>query len=187
MEIVWYTAMSMDGRIASADEDLGFLDVITEHDTTNGGFEGFYAAIDAIVVGAGTLRWLVRGGHGWPHGEKPTWVVTHDAALVAGLGAPAAPLRRVEGDLRPLLAELEASGARRVWLAGGGALAGQLLALDAIDEAHVTIAPVALGAGPPLFGERALDPRVFEVVECRSVAGAAVTIRWRRRRASPPG
>ena len=26
MEIVWYTAMSMDGRIASADDSLGFLE-----------------------------------------------------------------------------------------------------------------------------------------------------------------
>lgn len=182
MELVWYTAMSMDGRIASADDRLDFLDTITEHDTATGGFEAFYASIDAIVVGAGTLRWLVRGGHGWPHGEKPTWVVTRDAALVAGLGDTAAPLRRAEGDLRAMVVELEASGARRVWLAGGGGLAGQLLALDRVDEVIVTIAPVALGAGPALFGDRALDPRVFEVTDCRAIAGNSVVIRWRRKR-----
>ena len=41
MEIGWYTAMSMDGRIATVDESLDFLDVMTEHDTAHGGFEGF--------------------------------------------------------------------------------------------------------------------------------------------------
>ncbi len=185
MEIVWYTAMSMDGRIATAGESLDFLDTIAEGEAAHGGFESFYASVDAIVVGAGTLRWLVRGGHGWPHGEKPTWVVTHDAALVAGLGETAAPLRRAEGDLRAVVDAIEASGARRVWLAGGGSVAGQLLALDRVDEVLVTIAPVALGAGPPLFGERALDLRVFEVAESRVIGGNAVSIRWRRKREAP--
>jgi riboflavin biosynthesis pyrimidine reductase len=187
MEIIWRTAMSMDGRIASHDESLAFLDIIADQDATVSDFPAFLASVDAILVGAGTLRWLVKGGHGWPHAEKPTWVVTHDAALVAGVATTSATVLRFEGALPPLLRTMEEGGARRVWLAGGGELAGQLLALDRIDEVDVTIAPAALGAGPSLFGARPLPLRVFELVECRAVAGNAVGIRWRRTRVPPPG
>lgn len=180
MELVWYTAMSMDGKLATAEHSLDFLDTIGQRDDALAAFPKFYATVDAIVVSAGTLRWLVRGGHGWPHGEKPTWVVTHDAVLVAGVGKTEAPMKRVEGDLRPLLEDLRASGAKRVWVSGGGELAGQLLALDAIDTVEVTIAPTAVGAGPSLFGARALDTKVFRVETCGVVGGNAVHVVWKR-------
>jgi riboflavin biosynthesis pyrimidine reductase len=182
MEIIWYTGLSMDAKLASAEHELEFLESIGQDDQTRAAFPTFYASIDAIVIGAETLRWLVRGGHGWPHGEKPTWVVTHDAALVAGIGKTEAPLRRVEGELQPMLDELRRSGAKRVWVCGGGELAGQLLALDAIDTVDVVIAPVALGAGPALFGQRALAPRMFRVATCEVVGGNAVHVVWRRDR-----
>ena len=182
MELVWYTGVSMDGKLAAAGESLAFLEAIEGRGAALEAFERFYGGVDAIVVGAGTLRWLVRGGHGWPHGEKPTWVVSHDAALVAGIGVTAAPLVRVEGDLRALLDALCASGAGRVWLCGGGDLAGQLLALDAIDTVEVTIAPVAVRAGPSLFGERGLDARRFRVDTVDVAFGNAVRVVWRRDR-----
>jgi riboflavin biosynthesis pyrimidine reductase len=184
MEVIWYTGMSMDAKLASAEHSLDFLQTIGQDENAVAAFPKFYSAIDAIIVGAQTLRWLVRSGHGWPHGEKPTWVVTHDAALVASVGKTEAPLRRVEGDLRPMLDELSAGGAKRVWVCGGGDLAGQLLALDAIDTVDVTIAPVALGAGPSLFGQRALASRVFRAETCELVGGNAVHVVWRRDRSA---
>lgn len=182
MEIIWFTAMSMDAKLATAEHSLDFLDLIEQDDASLAAFPRFYAGVDAIIVSAHTLRWLVGGGHGWPHGEKPTFVVTHDAALVASVGPTAAPLHRVEGDLRPMLDSLRASGAERVWLSGGGSLAGQLLALDAVDVVDATIAPLALGSGPSLFGQLALAPRVFEVEICERIGGNAVHVVWRRRR-----
>lgn len=183
MEIIWFTGMSMDGKLATAEQGLEFLDAIEQDDASLAVFSDFYASVDAIVVSAGTLRWLVAGGHGWPHGEKPTFVVTHDEALVASVGPTSAPLRRFEGELGVMLDELRASGATRVWLSGGGVLAGQLLALDAIDVVDMTIAPLALGSGPSLFGALALPPRVFEVERCERSGRNAVRIVWRRRRA----
>ena len=65
MHVVWYTAMSIDGRIAGPGDDMSFLDSIDgtgeERD-----FEDFIASIDAILVGSGTLRWLHGQGHDLP-------------------------------------------------------------------------------------------------------------------------
>jgi riboflavin biosynthesis pyrimidine reductase len=182
MEIIWYTAMSMDARLATVEHSLEFLERIGKSPEIAEAFPRFYAGIDAIVVSATTLRWLVRNGHGWPHGEKPTWVVTHDAALFDSIGKTEAPKHRVEGDLRPMLDALRRSGANRVWLCGGGQLAGQLLELDAVDAVEVTIAPVVLGAGPSLFGDSPLAERSFNLMSCVVVAGNAVHVVWRRDR-----
>jgi riboflavin biosynthesis pyrimidine reductase len=172
VEIAWYTAMSMDGRIASAGHSLAFLDTLAGSGLND--FEEFMRDVDGVLVGAGTLRWLVAGGHGWPHADLPTWLVSHDAALAESLS-----LRRVEGDLGPALAEIEAAGLQRVWLAGGGDVAAQVLALDRLDEVIVSIAPTVLGDGPSLF-DGAVPATRFELVECRS-AGDGVRLRWRRR------
>ena len=184
MQIIWRTAMSMDGRIASADESLDFLDTIEDGEASVADFPAFIASVDAIILGAGTLRWLIRGGHGWPHGDVPTWLVSRDAGLVEQVGETKAPFRRVEGSLGALVADMEAAGHRRVWLSGGGNVAGQLLALDRIDEVEATIAPVALGAGPALFDGSALPLRRFALAEVKRLGGNAVLARWVRERTS---
>jgi riboflavin biosynthesis pyrimidine reductase len=184
MRIIWFTAMSMDARLATGGQDLAFLDRIRGQGEGLAEFAGFLASVDATLLGATTLRWLLAAGHGWPHGDKPTWLLSHDPRLVERVGQTAQPFRRHAGDVAPVLEALAASGARRVWLAGGGNLAGQLLALDRIDEVQLTVAPVPLGEGPSLFGQEPLPLRTFEVAECRIVAGNAIRIRWVRDRSA---
>ena len=165
----------MDGRIASAGQSLAFLDTVSgEND-----FGDFLADVDGAIVGATTLRWLLAGGHGWPHDDLPTWLVSHEESLAEAVGPTRAPFVRVEGDVAPVLDAMESHGCRRVWLAGGGAVAAQVLALDRLTEVIVTVAPTALGAGPALFDAAALPLRTFELVECRAT-GTAARLRWRR-------
>jgi riboflavin biosynthesis pyrimidine reductase len=72
---------------------------------------------------------------------------------------------------------MEEAGVSRVWLAGGGSVAAQVLALDRLDEVIATIAPTALGAGPALFDSVELPLRTFQLVDCRP-AGKAARLRW---------
>ena len=48
----------------------------------------------------------------------------------------------------------EAAGDRDVWVVGGGDLAGQFADHGLLDQVMVSIAPVTLGAGRPLFPRR---------------------------------
>jgi riboflavin biosynthesis pyrimidine reductase len=177
VEIVWYTAMSMDGRIASVDDSPDFLDILSEGSPND--FAEFIANVDGVLVGASTLRWLVAGGHGWPHDDLPTWLVSHDEQLAESVRPTRARLERVQGDLAPAISAMEESGIGRLWLAGGGSVAAQVLALDRLDEVIATVAPTALGAGPALFDAPDLPLRPFELVECRSY-GRAARLRWIR-------
>ncbi len=51
---------------------------------------------------------------------------------------------------------LEAAGDKDLWLVGGGGLAGDMRDAGLLDELQVTIVPVVLGSGKPLF-ERPVD------------------------------
>ncbi|MBR7539385.1 dihydrofolate reductase family protein, partial [Mycobacterium tuberculosis] len=46
---------------------------------------------------------------------------------------------------------LDAAAGRDVWIVGGGELAAQFFAAGMLDELIVSIAPVLLGSGRPLF------------------------------------
>ena len=177
VEIVWYTAMSMDGRLASPGGSLDFLDTLMGSGADD--FDDFIAAVDAVLVGAETLRWLVSHGHRWPHDDLPTWLVSHDDSLAESVRPTRAPLVRVEGDLAPAVDAIEAEGRRRVWLAGGGSVAGQVVALDRLTEVIVTVAPIPVGDGPALFDATGLPLRPFELVECLAI-GQAARLRWLR-------
>ena len=47
--IVYYAAMSLDGRIAGADHDLAFLQTLTGAEND---YEVFYADVDSLIMGA---------------------------------------------------------------------------------------------------------------------------------------
>ena len=178
MYVVWFTAMSMDGRIADKANSIDFLQTISDHDAALAEFPEFLASVDAVVVGASTLRWLLDNGHGWPHGDRPTWLVSNEAALVERVGSTEAPFLRASGDLAPMFAQIEEAGHDRVWLCGGGDVAGQALALGRVDEVLATIAPTVIGAGPALFDGPDLGSPTFQVADARVVAGNAVRVRW---------
>jgi hypothetical protein len=114
MEVIWYTAMSMDGRVADERNRLDFLETIKVASDSDGGFAEFLTGIDAAIVGATTFRWLLDGGHGWPHDDLPTWLMSHDQGLVDRLPSMRQPVRRREGEIGAVFDEIEAMDHRRV-------------------------------------------------------------------------
>jgi riboflavin biosynthesis pyrimidine reductase len=184
VHVVWYTALSIDGRIAGRDDDMAFLEMV-DGSGEERDFEEFIAGIDALVLGSGTLRWLHGQGHDLPHRGLPIWLLSHDEELAARAAAAdpgGTPVTRVEGDVAAVLDDIAAAGHERVWIAGGGTVAGQALAADRVDEVILTIAPTVLGAGPAVFDHPALEPRRFALAECREYGRGSVRLRWLRDR-----
>ncbi|MGH3071976.1 MAG: dihydrofolate reductase family protein [Gaiellaceae bacterium] len=170
--IVYYAAMSLDGRIAGPDHDLSFLRTL---DAGND-YEVFYAGVDSLIMGAGTWEFMVRHGS-WPYAGKPTWIVTHAEELAELPGAD--QIERFSGDLTELARLIEERGLARTWLVGGGDLAGQLLAADLLDELIVTIAPALVGRGPALAdGEFPL--RRFRLAEQKPFGENGFRLRYER-------
>ena len=132
MQIAYFVAMSLDGRIAGPNHDLSFPQTLSGG-PGGYGYDEFIAEIDGLVVGAGS--WDFMKDYPWTYGERPIWVMTHrdDVPSVEG-----AEMHVFSGEVVDLVRELESSGPKRVWVIGGGDVVGQFLAADRLDEVIVT-------------------------------------------------
>ena len=171
--VVYYAALSLDGRIAGPDHDLSFLQ------TLDGGndYLDFYAGVDSLIMGARTWDFMVAHGS-WPYADKPTWIVTHAEELAAIEGAV---VETYAGDLAELVSRIGARGYEHTWLVGGGDVAGQLLDADVLDELILTVAPTVVGQGPALAdGEFPL--RQFTLADVERFGQNGVRMRYERQR-----
>ncbi len=148
--LVYYVAASADGYIATADDGLEWLPQPGAGASEDYGYAEFLATVDGIVMGRRTWQFLRSLGSAWPYGERPGWVLTQRP-----LEADTPPsVQAAAFDLDALRGAWAARGLKRVWLVGGGAVAGCFAAASAIDEIILTTVPVRLGCGVPLFGAR---------------------------------
>ena len=163
----FYTATSIDGFIADADNSLDWLfeaDKGGEHEAANP-FATFFADVGAFAMGATTYEWvmehdaLLEQPLKWAdyYGDTPAWVFSHRSLAPI----PGADLTFVQGDVRPVHAAMvEAAKGKNVWIVGGGELAGAFADAGLLDELILGVAPVTLGAGAPLLPRRMTSSRL---------------------------
>lgn len=141
-DIVLYIATSVDGFIAAEDGSVGWLD---EFQSDDGRYKAFFAEIEALVMGARTYE-QVRSFGEWPYEERPTYVLTRDD------GSPdVEAVEFVRGDVDALGTRLREEYGR-IWLVGGGEVARAFLREGQVDELRLSVVPLLLGDGIPLFG-----------------------------------
>jgi dihydrofolate reductase len=133
IEIVYYVASSLDGFIATPDGGIDWLKPF-EGGAEDYGYGEFYASVEAVLIGRKTYEQCLQFPE-WPYAGKPYWVFS-----TANGNTPA-----------KVAAEMGSRGIRRAWLVGGGKLAAAFRAEGLITEHIVSVIPVLLGSGIPLF------------------------------------
>lgn len=165
------TATTLDGFIADDHHSLAWLFAVPGSDDAEREIETPDAAID--VMGSHTYEWMLRESdmlaqpEKWAEffGSTPVFVFTSRILPIP----EGADVRFVDSSVAEALPRLrEVAGDGDIWVVGGGDLAGQFLDADALDELAVSIAPVTLGAGAPLFPRR-LESDRLHLVETRQV------------------
>lgn len=156
----YYVAASLDGYIAERDDNLDWLTRYDDSDAVTGdqpgSYERFFADVGALVMSARTYDVMVGGlVETWPYRDRPTFVYAHRARPVMD----GADVRFVEGAVGERHDEmLAAAGDRNLWVVGGGALASQYVEDGLLDDLLLTVVPVWLGDGIPLFAGRHAEP-----------------------------
>lgn len=153
MRTIYYTATTLDGFLADDHDSLDWL--LTQPIDEDGPFHynAFVREVGALAMGATTYEWVLahndRTGERWAY-EQPTWVFTHrDLPRAAeDVTLTSAPIAEVHAEMAA------AAGGQDLWVVGGGDLAGQFAEAGLLDEVVVSIAPVTLGSGKPLFPRR---------------------------------
>jgi dihydrofolate reductase len=178
---------SLDGFIARKD---GTTDWLETADSFEGGEEldpayvrDFLKSIDCYVMGARTYETALgfeTKGYGWAYGGTPVIVLTHRE-----LPKARETVTFRSGDLGLLIERLRTDH-RSIWIAGGGAVAGECLRLGLADEVRVTLAPVLIGDGIPFFA--GIDRDVaLHLMEARAYKSGLVALRHEIRRVQEEG
>ncbi len=148
-----FCATSLDGYIARSDGGIDWLPSATEVEPH--GYDEFFASVDAVVIGRGTLE-TVLGFGGWVYGKKP--VVVLSQSLTTLTVPEQAVCELMAGDPHDIVARLAAHGYRHVYVDGGVTIQ-RFLEANLIDRMTITRVPVLIGSGIPLFGALSHDVR----------------------------
>lgn len=143
--IIGYIAASLDGLIATEDDNLDWLFKYDEMDLGEHDYRTFLRGIRTVVMGRGTYNFIARNPSPWAYDGKRTFVVTSRP-----LEAPKGRLELRE-DVDALIDELRTLDDGDVWMLGGGKLQMAFLERGALDEIEIYVIPEMLGGGRPLF------------------------------------
>jgi dihydrofolate reductase len=153
--VTLHMVSSLDGFVARQDNDVSWLGSsgdVYEKGVSEESSEEIINSIDCFVLGARTYETALQLG--WPYGNTPTVVVTH-RQLPSTRGGVAF----YSGDLRRLVEEILAPRYGNIWLVGGAMLCQSFLKLGLVDQICLSIVPVLLGDGLPLFGNSSTEKR----------------------------
>ncbi len=113
VKVQYFTATTLDGFIADADNSLDWLFVV-ERDEGDSSWEEFIGGVGALVMGATTYEWvlghepeMLEGPEKWRsyYDDRPCWVFTHrELPRIPGI-----ELTFVQGDVRPVYDEIVAA------------------------------------------------------------------------------
>lgn len=143
-KVVLFIAMSLDGFIADGEQSIGFLKSV-EQEGEDYGYHAFFSTTDVVVLGRKTWDSLKLLNILQPYNGKKVFVISRSRQGFDGVaeyynGAPA-----------ELITRLKTEQGLDIFVDGGSEIIHSLLKGQLIDRMTISVIPVLLGNGTPLF------------------------------------
>lgn len=145
-----YMAVSVDGYIAKKDGNIEWLNKPEfAIEKINGlTYNEFISTVDAIIMGRNTFEKVLTFGF-WPYEEVEVIVLTNKALTIPD--ELKGKVHKKSGEHKKIIEELKEEGKKHLYIDGGQTIQ-EFLKAGLVDEITLTIIPVLLGEGIPLFG-----------------------------------
>jgi dihydrofolate reductase len=166
-KLICYIACSVDGYIAGPSGEIDWL--YTDQDY---GYTEFVSSIDTVVMGRKTYD-LCLSFEEYPYQGLRGFVFSRIAR------DPDDHVIFVSTDIADFMTELKDSPGRNIWLVGGGQLLAEAVTYDLLDELILSIHPIILGEGVPLFS-RGLPTRRLRTIRAEQFSSGLVQIWYER-------
>ncbi|WP_043981388.1 dihydrofolate reductase family protein [Priestia megaterium] len=141
-KIVVYIAASLDGYIARENGEIDWLESV-EGEGDNG-YEAFYQTYDAVVMGKATYDHVLKLTPEFPYLGKKCYVFSRSAQ------GKDQYVEFINESVALFLNNLSQE-TKKIWLVGGADILADFLTAKRVDEFIISVIPVLLGAGIPLF------------------------------------
>ncbi|WP_299406523.1 dihydrofolate reductase family protein [Acaryochloris sp. IP29b_bin.148] len=145
-----FIATSLDGFIARKDGDIDWLNDAnaTVPEGEDCGYQSFIASVDVLIMGRKTYEQVLSFGP-WPYGQIRVIVMSR-SPIQFPVELPACVTHSAEMP-RMLYDRLVNEGVQHLYIDGGVTIQ-RFFAAGLIDELTITVIPILLGEGTPLFG-----------------------------------
>ena len=171
-----FIATSLDGFISRED---GSIDWLMKANTLaapgeDGGYKSFISTVDTLVMGRNSYEKVLSFDE-WPYADLPVVVMSSQAMSIPEHLKPCVTVS--SENPADLVDRLSKEGAKHLYIDGGITIQG-FLASNLINEITITVIPVLIGSGRPLFGvlEQDID---LQLVGTRDLSGGFVQMRYR--------
>lgn len=155
-KLIYSGTASLDGYIADADGDFGFTEPDAEvHTFVNDLLRPVGTHLYGRRLYEVMLFWeapdAVADEPAYVQDFMPIWQAAEKVVYSRTLAAVSSARTRIERSFDPDAVRQLAAAADRDVLVGGADLAGQALRAGLVDECHLFVAPVIIGAGTRFF------------------------------------
>lgn len=145
-KLILYIATSIDGYIAREDGSVDWLedkDFMIEGEDF--GYQAFIDTIDTSIMGGDTYKEVLGFGIPWPYAKQTNYVFTRSDYPTQS------SVTFVRENITQFVKDLKAQPGKDIWLIGGGKINTEMMKANLIDEMIISVMPVTLGNGIPLF------------------------------------
>lgn len=171
MRIVTYgAACSLDGFIAGPDGSYNWITMTKDAGEI---MSAYWKSIDALVMGRKTWDVVAQQGGGSSSSKITTYVFSRTLKTIRKKG-----VQLVNEDAGEFVRRLKEGPGKGICVFGGGDFARSLFAAGVIDEVGLSVQPILLGSGIPMFldaGRRV----TLELTQNRTLQGGSVYVHYR--------
>lgn len=143
-KIVLFIASSLDGFIAREDGSIDWLEGI-EGEGDNG-YATFYETIDTVIMGNKTYQHTKILAEEFPYKGKKCYVFSRKKEQNND-----EHVQFVSEEIPSFFQRLIKQEGSRIWIVGGAELLDTIMKENLVDEFIVSVIPIILGKGIPLF------------------------------------
>jgi dihydrofolate reductase len=170
-KIILGLAVSLDGFIEGPNGEFDWC--FTDQDY---GMNEFFGQVDAIIYGRKSYE-LVAG----MEGGLDQFPKMKNYVFSNTLKAAPPDVTLVSGDVKTVVEYIKGEPGKDIWLFGGAELTAAFMRQQLIDEFWLSVHPLILGSGKPLFHPN--DQRTWlELVETKAYETGLVSLKYKLKR-----
>lgn len=168
-----YIALSLNGKIATLDGSVDWLESIPNPDKIDYGYHEFYQTIDTTIQGNNTYKQIISWGIDFPYADKKNYVFTNQQEL-----SNTEHVEFISTNHIDFVQQLKRGKGKDIWLIGGGQLNTMFINNKLIDEIQLFIMPIILSDGIELFEAIPTETRL-NLIETKPYPTGAVELKYK--------
>lgn len=169
-KVILYIAMTLDGFIATKDDNIDFLK-LAEKEGEDYGYLNFIKNVDTIIWGRKTYDKVLTFGGDFPYSDKKVYVLSK---LRQGYDPN---VEYWNNDVKELISKIKNENTLNIYCDGGSELVGELLKNQLIEKMIITIIPHLLGSGIRLF-KNDLPTQNIQLLQSNSFPNGVVQLHY---------